>query len=76
MVSNTMLVAYMASKHGDINGQAEHCEHCNQNTTHSVSLELRTESTKTENSEFSREPYRVSKCSICGETTAQRMNNA
>ncbi|EJN58625.1 hypothetical protein HSB1_31030 [Halogranum salarium B-1] len=39
-------------------------------------MELRTESSKPENAEFSREPYRVSTCMECQTETTQRMNNA
>jgi hypothetical protein len=54
----------------------EHCSDCGRETPHSVSLQIRTESAKEENAEFSREPYRVCTCSVCGLETAQRMNNA
>lgn len=54
----------------------ETCDACERDTPHSVSIQLQTESTKTENSEFSREPYRVSECMVCGAETALRMNNA
>jgi hypothetical protein len=39
-------------------------------------VEIRTESTKAENAEFSREPYRVATCVVCGDEDAVRMNNA
>jgi hypothetical protein len=55
---------------------AERCEHCGRDTPHSVSIELKTESAADENAEFSREPYRVCQCDVCGERTEQRMNNA
>jgi hypothetical protein len=41
-----------------------------------VRVEIRTESSKNENAEFSREPYRISVCAECGEETTMRMNNA
>ncbi|MEE6209136.1 MULTISPECIES: hypothetical protein [Salarchaeum] len=66
----------MASKTPHSDGMTELCESCGQETPHEVSIELRTESSKSENSEFSREPYRVSECRSCGETSSQRMNNA
>lgn len=56
--------------------QTEHCEDCEHDTQHAVSVEIRTESGKRENAEFSREPYRVAKCVACGNETTQRMNNA
>ena len=54
----------------------ESCEHCGRQTPHNVSLKLVTESKKEHNAEFSREPYRVTECTICGEERQQRMNNA
>jgi len=55
---------------------AETCPDCGRDTPHAVSVQIQTESTKTENAEFSREPYRVSECQVCGATTNTRMNNA
>lgn len=52
------------------------CPDCGRDTPHAVRIELRTESTKRENAEFSREPYRVTTCRYCGHTSTQRMNNA
>ncbi|MFC7167540.1 hypothetical protein [Halospeciosus flavus] len=66
----------MASKTPHSDGMTELCENCGQETAHSVSVELKTESSKSENSEFSREPYRVTECRSCGTETSQRMNNA
>lgn len=54
----------------------EQCEKCGRETPHEVSVELKTESSKSENAEFSREPYRVSQCRMCGDETSTRMNNA
>jgi hypothetical protein len=54
----------------------EHCPDCARETPHSVSLQILTESKKPENAQFSREPYRVRTCRICGTETSQRMNNA
>ena len=65
----------MAGEHHTDQTQTEPCENCKRETTHTVSIEIRTESTKQENTEFSREPYRVTTCQNCGETTSQRMNN-
>jgi hypothetical protein len=58
---------------GDIR---EQCTTCDAETLHSVAVEIRTESSKAENAEFSREPYRVSTCIRCETETVQRMNNA
>ncbi|GAD53271.1 hypotheical conserved protein [Halarchaeum acidiphilum MH1-52-1] len=55
---------------------AEACGNCGKETPHAVSVELKTESDKEENAEFSREPYRVAKCRVSGEKTSTRMNNA
>jgi hypothetical protein len=66
----------MATK-TDANGDMhEACTDCGRETPHSVSIELRTESRKKQNAEFSREPYRVSTCRVCGAESALRMNNA
>lgn len=65
----------MAVKDGD-RGMSEACATCERTTPHEVSVEILTESTQEENAAFSREPYRVSKCQICGTTTEIRMNNA
>jgi rRNA maturation protein Nop10 len=55
---------------------SEVCTDCGRDTPHAVSVQIETESSKTENAEFSREPYRVSECQVCGATTSTRMNNA
>lgn len=60
----------------DDDGMTEECEKCGRETPHEVSIELLTESTKEENAEFSREPYRVSTCRVCGTEMSVRMNNA
>jgi hypothetical protein len=54
----------------------EHCDACETDTLHEVSVQIRTESLKEENAQFSREPYRVAECQRCGERHSQRMNNA
>lgn len=65
----------MATKESDL-GVHEFCDQCNQETPHDVTIELRTESSKEENTEFSREPYRVSECRTCEHENVIRMNNA
>ncbi len=65
----------MAAKDGATD-LTETCSTCERTTPHEVSVKIRTESTKQENAQFSREPYRVSKCQVCGTTTETRMNNA
>ncbi len=54
----------------------EMCTRCGEQTPHDVAVEILTESSKQQNAEYSREPYRVSECRVCGETTTTRMNNA
>ena len=54
----------------------ESCENCGHETHHDIRIEIRTESTKRENAQFSREPYRVATCVACGGESAIRMNNA
>ena len=54
----------------------ELCENCGSKTPHEVYIEIRTESSKQENAEYSREPYRISRCMDCGTESAIRMNNA
>ncbi|WP_254545984.1 DUF7835 family putative zinc beta-ribbon protein [Halomarina pelagica] len=66
----------MAATRNQSNDMLEGCADCGRETPHSVRLEIRTESQKSENAQFSREPYRVSTCRICGAETALRMNNA
>ena len=53
----------------------EWCEQCDRETHHDVSISIRTESTKPLNAQYSREPYRVSVCQVCGREQSVRMNN-
>lgn len=66
----------MATKNSGLADMDEDCDSCGRATPHSVAVEILTESGKPENAEFSREPYRVSECRVCGQTTTTRMNNA
>lgn len=66
----------MATTDSRANERSEHCPTCDRETAHTVSLQIVTESDSVDNAVFSREPYRVSECLVCGETTAVRMNNA
>ncbi len=66
----------MATKNGGFADVTEDCDTCDRATPHSVTLQILTESGNPENAEFSREPYRVSECRVCGQTTSTRMNNA
>lgn len=54
----------------------EECPTCENETAHDVSVQIFAESTDSENAAFSREPYRVSVCSVCGHEEQVRMNNA
>jgi len=66
----------MSQSQQSVTELTETCAECESRTPHTVSIELKTESTKQTNRAFSREPYRVTKCRACGETRSQRMNNA
>ncbi|SIR31417.1 hypothetical protein SAMN05421858_2214 [Haladaptatus litoreus] len=66
----------MATKNQGFQAMVELCDNCGRETSHEVSVEIRTESKKRENAEFSREPYRITTCQTCGEEKSQRMNNA
>jgi hypothetical protein len=66
----------MATKPSDPDGVREPCGNCGGETRHEVRVEIRTESEKEENAAFSREPYRLATCTICGFETSTRMNNA
>jgi len=66
----------MAATDRTVGDVTEECATCGRATPHHVAVEILTESTKAENAEFSREPYRVSECGVCGTTTRTRMNNA
>ncbi len=66
----------MSIKNQSASDFTEPCDDCERDTPHTVSIELRTESDKRENAEFSREPYRITECMTCGTETVLRMNNA
>lgn len=66
----------MATTDDSIGGMTEHCDDCDSDTLHEVSVQIRTESHSPDNAEYSREPYRVRECQRCGARTSQRMNNA
>ena len=66
----------MATQLSNPDGITESCRSCGTKTLHEVEVTLVTESSKEENSQFSREPYRLSTCVECGAETKQRMNNA
>ena len=76
MLSSFLWTGVMSVTESAFDGMAEHCEHCGRDTPHDVTVQIMTESSRPQNAEYSREPYRVSECRICGEQTALRMNNA
>ena len=66
----------MSKSQSTLTELTEYCDECGSRTPHEVSIELKTESTKQTNQQFSREPYRVTECHVCGDKHAQRMNDA
>ncbi len=66
----------MATTDNSFNGLTERCEECGMDTLHEVNIQIVTESTDGDNTQFSREPYRVRECQRCGNRDRQRMNNA
>lgn len=65
----------MATTDDPLDGLSEYCETCETDTHHRVSIQMRTESTKEKNAQFSREPYRVAECQQCNTRVSQRMND-
>lgn len=66
----------MAAKDPVSADMAEDCSRCGSETPHAVSIQILTENADSDNAAFSREPYRVSRCLVCDDETAVRMNNA
>jgi hypothetical protein len=66
----------MATTDAGADAMTERCQECQADTPHDVSIQLQTESVSGENTQFSREPYRVTECLDCGHRDTQRMNNA
>lgn len=66
----------MATTETTPSGTEEYCPTCDGRRQHHVHISLVTESTRTENASFSREPYRVAECLDCGTETQTRMNDA
>ena len=75
MLLSILVDSRMAAKNESITEMTEECDQCGRATRHQVTVQLLTESHRRENAEFSREPYRVTECQVCGTTTALRMNN-
>jgi len=57
-------------------GLREECDECERETPHESTVEIRTESPEKDTAAFSKEPYRVSECQVCGTETERRMNGA
>lgn len=53
------------------------CPECGMDAVHEIRLELRRESDREDRiaRKYSREPYRVTTCQVCGRETAIRMNS-
>jgi uncharacterized protein (DUF169 family) len=66
----------MATTGTDVDDLTEECERCGRVTPHTIAVRILTESTEPENAEYSREPYRISECRVCGALERARMNNA
>ncbi|MFC7200569.1 hypothetical protein [Halospeciosus flavus] len=66
----------MTQRRASPSEHVETCPSCGSETPHEVGIELRTESERSENRAFSREPYRVAERTRCGETRVRRMNDA
>ena len=66
----------MPAAHAAVTEIAEHCMVCEEETLHTVHIEIRTESTKPENRAYPREPYRVNIGRVCEPEQALRMHAA
>ncbi|QZA87718.1 hypothetical protein K0C01_07835 [Salinarchaeum sp. IM2453] len=65
----------MSQQESNFDYLQEYCPHCDGETPHSVTLEIRTEAGSSDNVGHSRTPYRVTECQQCGHTSSRRMNN-
>ena len=66
----------MSQQNPTIDSAREPCEQCGEETDHTVAVKLVTESDRDRNTEFSREPYRISTCDVCETEQMTRMNDA
>ena len=55
------------------NVRTELCGACDAETRHRIAIEHLTMSKRAHNREFSRQPFRVSRCLDCGEVTRERL---
>ncbi|CCQ32183.1 hypothetical protein HLRTI_002757 [Halorhabdus tiamatea SARL4B] len=58
------------------NSRTEYCPSCGSDQPHDVSITLLTENEDSDNAAYSREPYRVAVCRVCGRRAERRMNDA
>lgn len=54
-----------------IQERQEHCDNCDDQTLHIVSVELRYGE---DQHGYSRTPYRIARCEVCEEETTERVN--
>lgn len=52
-------------------GTLEECPECGEETKHKATIEIKQE----EDSYHSREPYRVTRCEVCGSQRSTRINS-
>jgi len=65
----------MATSNDPFPAMTEDCENCDRPTPHHVEVRILRESNSGENVAYSREPYRISECTICGQERTIRMND-
>lgn len=62
-----------------VDSEMEHCETCGEETEHRLSISIIEEGDSSElgsqYASYSREPYRVAECVVCGTQNTQRINN-
>ncbi|SFR54594.1 DUF7835 family putative zinc beta-ribbon protein [Halogeometricum limi] len=60
----------------DADEYTEECTECQRETRHRVQIELKEEGGNEGTTDFSREPYRITVCSVCDTEESLRMNDA
>jgi len=67
----------MAAVNDPNNAMEEHCEECGQTTPHRVEIRLQVPSADdSPTAKFSRHPFRVARCRVCGEERYRRAGEA
>lgn len=62
---------------GDALGEVtEHCDQCEQDTPHAVSISITATSADRKKAKYAREPCRTTQCRICGEQTTSVINHS